>query len=149
MRQSMDAQAEAFAQRLQHAAQAAGKTSDRSRSGVDVTALAEACGASYEMARRYAEGLAMPKPETVQAMARWLGVSPAWLGYGEGGRDEQEVDLVILEQCIEAVEEAQGIAGTRLSPRRLAPLVAALYREAVGGSAPSPQSVAASIKALT
>jgi hypothetical protein len=61
---------------------------------------------------------------------------------------EPDLNLDLLEQCIEAVEEAQEIAKLRLSPGRLAGLVAELYRDALVGIAPSPRPVAAAIRAL-
>lgn len=138
-----------FAARLRAAAHQRGLTSARSRSGVDVVALAAAIDCSYEMARRYAEGIAMPKPELVRLMARWLRVSTAWLMYGEGEMDgAADIDPVLLEACLQAVEEAQRSAGVQLKTDRLAQLVAALYHEARSGTAPSAASVAATLRAL-
>lgn len=138
-----------FSRRLRDAAQRRGLTSDRSRSGVDVVALAAAAECSYEMARRYAEGLAMPKPEAVRLLARWLRVNPAWLMYGEGEIEGLgDIDPALLEACLTAVAEAQTSAGVQLSTDRLAHLVAALYREARSGVEPSAASVAATLRAL-
>jgi transcriptional regulator with XRE-family HTH domain len=149
MRINRDEEAEAFAARLQKAANLRGLTSGRSRSGVDVTALAAAIDASYEMARRYAEGLAMPKPEMVRVLARWLKVSPSWLAYGEGDMEAPaDLDVVLLEECIKAVTDAQKDAGVQLDNERQANLVAGLYREARDGKLPSVASVAVTIKAL-
>ena len=113
MRHRKDVAAEAVAGRLQQAAKARGLTSDRARSGVDASAMAAAIGASYEMARRYAEGLASPSGELARAIAGWLHVRVAWLLYGEGGMDDAAapVNAEALEACIEAVAEAQAIAG--------------------------------------
>lgn len=149
MRINRDEEAEAFAVRLQKAASVRGLTSSRSRSGVDITALAAAIDASYEMARRYAEGLAMPKPEAIRMLARWLKVSPAWLAYGEGDIEAtSDLDIVLLEQCIKAVTDAQANAGVQLDNESQATLVAGLYREARDGELPSATSVAVTIKAL-
>ncbi len=149
MRINRDVSAEEFAQRLQKAAHARGLTSGRSRSGVDVVALAAAIDASYEMARRYAKGLATSKPEAIRLLARWLRVSPAWLAYGEGGMDaKSDVDVVLLESCIKAVTDAQRTSGVALSNESLAHLVSGLYLEARDGSLPSAASVAATLKAL-
>jgi len=150
MRINRDEGAEAFAARLQQAANARGLTSGRSRSGVDITALAAAIDASYEMARRYAEGLAMPKPETIRTLARWLRVSSAWLAYGEGEMDAAtEIDVVLLEDCIRAVSEAQQQAGVQIPTETLAQLISGLYREARDGKLPSAASVAVTLKALS
>lgn len=149
MRINRDEGAEAFAARLQKAAHLRGLTSGRSRSGVDITALAAAIDSSYEMARRYAEGLARPKPEAVRTLAQWLKVSASWLAYGEGQMDApSEIDTVLLEQCIAAVADAQRHAGVALNNERQAALVAGLYREARSGKLPSAASVSATIKAL-
>lgn len=138
-----------FASRLRQAALLRGFISDRSRSGVDVVALAAAVESSYEMARRYAEGIAMPKPEVVLLISRWLRVSSSWLMYGEGEMEgDPDIDPVLLERCLRAVEEAQQSAGIQLPTDRLAQLVAALYREARQGGAPSANSIAAALRAL-
>jgi transcriptional regulator with XRE-family HTH domain len=150
MRINRDVAAEEFAKRLQKAAHARGLTSGRSRSGVDVVALAAAIDASYEMARRYAEGLAMPKPEAIRMLSRWLRVSPAWLAYGEGEMEApNDLDVVLLEACIKAVSEAQRTSGVELSTESLAHLVSGLYREARDGRLPSAASVAATLRALS
>lgn len=150
MRINRDVSAEEFAKRLQKAAHARGLTSDRSRSGVDVVALAAAVDASYEMARRYAEGLATPKPEAIRLLARWLRVSPSWLAYGEGDMEApSEVDVVLLEACIKAVTDAQRTSGVVLETETLAHLVSGLYLEARDGRLPSAASVAATLKALS
>lgn len=117
---------------------------------MDVVALAAAADCSYEMARRYAEGIAMPKPELVRLLARWLHVSTAWLMYGEGDMDgPSDIDPVLLERCLKAVEDAQQSAGVHLPTDRLAELVAALYREARSGGEPSATSIAAALRALS
>lgn len=143
-------EADQFAARLREAAKLRGFTSERSRSGVDLVALAAAVDCSYEMARRYAEGIAMPKPELVRELARWLKVSSAWLMYGEGEIEgTAEIDPVLLEECLRAVADAQRSAGIQLQPDRQAQLVAALYREARSGMSPSTTSVAATLRALS
>lgn len=139
-----------FAGRLRQAALARGFISDRSRSGVDVVALAAAADCSYEMARRYAEGLAMPRADVAKLLARWLKVSIAWLMYGEGEMEgTPDIDPNLLERCLTAVEEAQKSAGVSLPRDRLAELVSALYREARSGGAPSAKSIAAALRALS
>jgi transcriptional regulator with XRE-family HTH domain len=146
MRTHTDVEVQAFSDRLKEAATAKGFTSSSSRSGVDVGRMAEAIGSSYEMARRYAEGMAMPKPDMLQKIARWLEVPAAWLSFGEVSLGE--VDETLLAACIFAVQEAQNLAGISLSADKAAPLVAALYRDARGGVEPRAQSVAAILKAL-
>lgn len=148
MRKHKDVTADGFAARLRMAAQKRGHTSARNKSGVDVSAVATAAGCSYEMARRYVDGLAMP-PEPVQrALADWLRVPLAWLALGEDGNATTPLDLRTLEACLAAVEEAQQLAGVELTPARVAALVAALYREAAGGEPVTARAVAASLRAL-
>lgn len=149
MRINRDVNAEAFARRLQDAANRRGLTSGRSRSGVDIVALSDATGVSYEMARRYAEGLATPRPDAIKAIASWLHVSPAWLAYGETSESPHDLDTGLLEACIRAVQDAQRRAGVELSTERQAVLVSGLYEQARDGQAPSPSSVAAAIKAMS
>lgn len=69
----------AFARRLRELMRAQGYVSDTARSGVDVVALAGAAGTTYEMARRYAEGHAVPRPDKLHRIAAWLGVPAAAL----------------------------------------------------------------------
>jgi len=138
-----------FAARLREAAEVRGKTSGRAKSGVDLAAMSKAAGVSFELARRYADGLAMPRPRVVRALAEWLGVQTDWLLFGHGPMEaEPALNLDLLETCITAVEEAQSIAGMRLPSARSASLVAELYRDALVGVSPSPRSVSAVIRAL-
>lgn len=50
--------------------------------GLSVKELSEACGVTYEMARRYTMGTAKPRDEKLSRIAAWLNVEPAWLDYG-------------------------------------------------------------------
>lgn len=151
MRNHKDVAADALAARLRMACQRRGHTSARNKSGVDVGAVATAGGCSYEMARRYVEGLAMPPEDVVRALAAWLRVPLAWLALGEnpGPTQATGLDNQTLEACLAAVQEAQEIAGVSLPPARAAALVAALYQEAVAGSPVSARAVAASLRALS
>lgn len=53
-------------------------------SGVDVSQLKVAAGVTLEMARRYVEGTALPRPEKMTRIAKWLGVNLHWLRDGIG-----------------------------------------------------------------
>lgn len=53
-------------------------------SGVDVSQLKVAAGVTLEMARRYVEGTALPRPEKMTRIAAWLGVNLPWLRDGIG-----------------------------------------------------------------
>lgn len=54
---------------------------------VDITAVHEATGISYEMIRRYKTGLAKPREDNLQKLADYFGVSVAYLGLGAGNFD--------------------------------------------------------------
>lgn len=147
MSKSEKRQSEAFAARLRDLMRARGLVSSTSRSGVDVSALAHAAGASYEMARRYAEGSALPRAETVEALARWLGVSPGVLMWGEEVA-RAEVDVEVLEQCIAAVSAAQKRTGKTISTEQAARVVAVLYRQAKAGRIPATESIELILEAI-
>jgi SOS-response transcriptional repressor LexA len=51
--------------------------------GLDKNALSEATGVSYEMIRRYSEGLAKPRSKNLQAICDALGTSASYLEYGD------------------------------------------------------------------
>ena len=52
--------------------------------GVGIPELSKALGITYEMVRRYVMGVAKPREKKLKLIADYLGVSPAWLEYGEG-----------------------------------------------------------------
>jgi transcriptional regulator with XRE-family HTH domain len=132
--------------RLRSAMQAKGLTSDRNRSGVDVAALARGIDVSYEMARRYAEGQALTRPDVMDRMAEWLGVDSASLAWGASLSGS--VSLPTLEQCLRAVQAAEKASGVALSPERAARIVAQLYDEAARGEMPSAPTLAALLRAM-
>ncbi|OOF58306.1 LexA family transcriptional regulator [Rodentibacter genomosp. 2] len=47
-----------------------------------ISDLQKALGVTYEMARRYTLGMATPRDEKIEIMAKYLDVSPAYLKYG-------------------------------------------------------------------
>ncbi len=63
-----------FAKRLGEAMQSA---------GVSVTDLKNHLKVTYEMARRYTLGIAMPRDDKLVAIAQRLGVQTAWLKFGD------------------------------------------------------------------
>lgn len=151
MRTHRDVSAEGFAARLRRACHERGHTSARNSSGVDVSAVAANGGCSYEMARRYVNGLAIPGDDTMRKLADWLRVPVGWLAFGDASPDPHsaEISAASLEACLVAIEEAQELAGVTLPPARVAALAAALYREVVEGRPLSARTVAASLRALT
>ncbi len=88
---------EAFAARLNTALKSKNQRSNRAQNGVCAKALAEIAGCSYQMARKYTTGLAMPEYATTLAIANWLEVSPGWLAFGDQPGD---VNLNIAEDTI-------------------------------------------------
>lgn len=138
-------QARRFGERLREAMTARGYGSGRGRSGVDVRALSDGAGVSYEMARRYAEGIALPRPDVVEAIAEWLEVDAAQLAWG--GMAPGEVDARALERCLQAVRDAEAGSGVSLDADEAARIVAQLYVELRRGELPSAPTLTAMLKA--
>jgi len=151
MRNHRDVGSEEFSARLRRACQERRHPSTRNQWGIDVSAVAAAGQCSYEMARRYVAGLAIPGDTTMRLLADWLRVPVGWLAFGESGDalGGAEVSAAGLESCLVAIEEAQKLAGVTLPPARVAALAAALYREAVEGRPVSARTLAASLRALS
>lgn len=123
-----------FAARLTAAMKARGHVSGVARSGVDVTALSKAAGTTYEMARRYCEGRAIPRPEKLERIATWLRISPSELLYGEPiETNGRIIHAEVLQTCIKAVRQAEQLSGKTMAPEQAAKLVALLYEEAIDG----------------
>lgn len=59
-----------------------GYTSRSASTGVKVKELAQHAGCSFEMARRYTNGTALPDPLAIKNIANWLNVEPGWLLFG-------------------------------------------------------------------
>jgi transcriptional regulator with XRE-family HTH domain len=72
-----------FARRLTALMQQESLSSSSSKAGVKVGKLAEISGCSYQMARRYVLGEALPDIDVSYKIAKWLKVSPGWLLFGE------------------------------------------------------------------
>ncbi|WP_226396023.1 LexA family transcriptional regulator [Haemophilus sp. Marseille-Q0026] len=66
--------------------------------GVGIPELSKELGTTYEMVRRYVMGVAKPREKKLKLIADYLGVSPAWLEYGESSNlavtTTQEVHLL-------------------------------------------------------
>ncbi len=76
-----------FAKRLYDSMIAAGHSSARSSSGVDIQKLAEISGHSLQICRRYLRGQAIPEPAKLTEIASKLHVSPGWLLFGDDQGD--------------------------------------------------------------
>lgn len=134
-----------FGRRLREIMLQRGHGSEGARSGVDIGKLAEAAATSYEMARRYAEGVAIPRPDKLRAIAEWLRVSPGALAWGETG---SAVDERLLQECLNAVLEAQKRTGKTLTTERSSHLVAVLYQEAASGRFPEKDTIDLLLRAV-
>ena len=55
---------------------------------IDRNALSDATGVSYEMIRRYSEGVAKPRSKKMKLISDALGSTAAFLEYGEGDKDK-------------------------------------------------------------
>lgn len=75
--------AEHFAKRLVLIMQEKGHTSGRSKDKIDIAQLAKAAGSSYQMARRYTLGQAVPDFHIIFKIAEWLEISPSYLLFGQ------------------------------------------------------------------
>src|SRR5690554_5551435 len=64
-----------------------------SEAGVTVTDLKNRLDVTYEMARRYTMGTAMPRDARLRTIGKILGKSPSWLAFGE----EQKGALAVAE----------------------------------------------------
>lgn len=72
-----------FAKRLNSILLKKGFSSSRSKAGIEINQLAKVASVSYQMARKYALGMALPEYHVVLKIAKWLNVSPSWLLFGE------------------------------------------------------------------
>lgn len=63
----------------------------------NIVDLQKAIGVTYEMARRYTLGTATPRDKKIEAMAKYFGVSPAYLKYGSTDSTETKVTSNIKE----------------------------------------------------
>lgn len=59
--------------------------------GIDRNTLSDATGVSYEMIRRYSEGVAKPRSKKMKLISDALDSTAAFLEYGEGDKDKPSV----------------------------------------------------------
>lgn len=81
-----------FAHRLREALIAAGYSSTRSTSGVDIHKLVEMTGYSAQICRKYLRGQVIPEPTKLSDIAAQLNVSPGWLLFGDSHSDEHATE---------------------------------------------------------
>lgn len=72
-----------FSRRLIQLMTEEGFDSTRAKNGVDISKLAKISGCSYQMARKYTLGEALPELHVIAKIAIWLRTSPSWLLFGE------------------------------------------------------------------
>src|SRR3990167_1136790 len=72
-----------FSKRLKALLQKEGYVSSRSKAGIEIGQLDKIAGVSYQMARKYILGMALPDYHIIPKIAKWLNVSPSWLLFGE------------------------------------------------------------------
>lgn len=101
-----------FSKRLNSLLQKGGYSSNRSKAGVEINQLAKVAGVSYQMARKYALGMALPDYSVIPKIAKWLNVSSSWLLFGEKDttlpehKSETTIEIesallkYILQKCI-------------------------------------------------
>lgn len=94
-----------FAQRLTMLMKQANLTSSASKAGVKINILAEICGCSHQMARRYVLGEALPEVNVTHKIAKWLKVSPGWLLFGEDTQIPSHINPKSLIQIEEDLFE--------------------------------------------
>jgi len=101
-----------FSKRLNSLLQKKGYSSNRSQAGVEINQLAKAAGVSYQMARKYALGMALPDYHVIPKIAKWLNVTSSYLLFGENESNipehksatsieiESELLKYILHKCM-------------------------------------------------
>ena len=81
-----------FSYRLRDAMIAAGYTSSRSTSGVDIHTLVAMTGYSSQICRKYLSGQVIPDPVKLKELAEKLNVSPGWLLFGDSHSNTESVE---------------------------------------------------------
>lgn len=76
-----------FSRRLTSRIIECGYGASRSSSKIDIQKLSEVSGCSYQMARKYALGEALPELNILVEIAKWLNISASWLLFGEEDRN--------------------------------------------------------------
>lgn len=101
--------AEEFSERLILQMKKMGHGRPKSKMGIDLSWLSNACGCSYQMARLYALGKALPDIQTVVTLSQSLEIAPGNLLFGDASpdvpalknrRDTIEIDPDILKYIL-------------------------------------------------
>lgn len=81
----------------------------RSKETIDIKSLSIAINCSYQMARKYVLGIALPDIDVIYKIAQWLNVSPSWLLFGNNAKKKIskfksaeiiEIDTYLLKYII-------------------------------------------------
>jgi phage repressor protein C with HTH and peptisase S24 domain len=72
---------------------------------ISVTTIKSTLKITYEMARRYTLGQAMPRQVKLEELARLCGLSPSFLSYGESSSTEMSVTLGSIDQQKRRVDD--------------------------------------------
>lgn len=74
--------------------------------------VAKAIGTSESSVGRWESGANMPDEDMIERLARYFGVTPAWLRYGQPPRDVEEIPTLSVEPLVpvarSAVRSAKG-----------------------------------------
>ena len=118
-----------FADRLVETMKLRGHTSDRTLTGINMATLEGWTGKSYEMCRRYVEGLGVPRRPIAKIIADNLEVSVSWLLDGTGAMesDSDLIDRDRLAECFNAARNASEKLGVTLSDQQLIDAALHLY----------------------
>jgi transcriptional regulator with XRE-family HTH domain len=68
-----------------------------------INQLAAFAGVSYQMARKYTLGLALPELHVISKIANWLNTSPSWLFFGENPTEplhEKQGETIRIEPSL-------------------------------------------------
>lgn len=89
-----------FSKRLNSSLQENGYSSSRAKAGIDISQLSAKAEVSYQMARKYVLGLALPDLHVIAKIGTWLNVSPSWLLFGETelhSREQKPISCVEID----------------------------------------------------
>lgn len=114
----------------------------RTHKGWSQHELARRCGwASRNRVHQYEREIREPRGRDIERLAKTLGVSPAWLRFGQ--EDSPALDASTLEQILALID------GVNLPIDKRAKLVAVLYQDAQKGIPPDRDRVQALLRLLT
>lgn len=84
-------------------------SAEMDRNRLSVKDLSQACDVTYEMARRYTLGTAKPRDEKIERIAKWLGVEPSWLEYGDSSTKSDQPIISSITDTQAPAERMLGV----------------------------------------